>query len=1174
MLSKMSMKQKIISGFFALCVAVSLAIGVCVLQAQAADSKLSYEEYKADYYRNYTGYNYFMSDDFVLPYMTLVEHNRGDLAYRSMVNAWQIATFDLSDIVDFSKKKAAYFEAFLFDCIYNGNEPTNGSELLNKSVKALQSSTMKKVCELQKWNLYETGSKALSTMSTEETTALLKNLQTCSELTDVFGAISDVGTVLNYASDVEELIHKLCKVAVIIKVGKEYADIISEIGNRTSDASMKFACSELSLICSNQISQAQIIYLMSADVAASDLTKWFLSGIWDDLLATFDLYGIAVKVGQSLGKFASGILFSTDKVVENYYEMDALYDFGKQMKAVVKSYGSKYDSNKNFDNSKHFNAAYEMLLNTYVLGCDISTEYCKLYYEGGVIGWCWSMVTGRMDEYNKILNQIKTVKDSLLERISFANSDLYNCYLDEYCNDVADVIDMQPVTQTWTKAAEEKKYTQLAWDIFVVTDVTITKDLTLTKDLSTYGDLYFKDGTIDLNGYTLSVGGNVIQSGGQMYIHEGTLEIGGDYRIQTFQYNQTYDKMEYVGSSGYIKMNNTRDYVKILGDFYTQSSQGVSNKLLAGTMEIGGNFKQINYNTSTSSFACSGSHKVRLIGSGEQHISFDSTSSYFNDLELINTNVKFDTEIKGWTLQRDTTFGNGLENGTTGTFDLNGHKLIINGNLYQSAGTMYINKGSMTVTGDYRIQKYSYNQTYDRMDFSGSEGRLVMDSVNDYVKIYGDFYTQSSQGVSNKLLAGTMEIGGNFKQINYNTSTSSFACSGIHTVILNGLNNIQKISFDSTSSHFNNLKLTKDKDTGYIFNPDNCWNNLYLDTDVKSVSIISDVKYLKPMDIYTLYAKVEGINKPSQEVVWQLTGNTDYDTTIDSYGIVTVGEDEKAEKITITATSVADDSKSATLELSIVRPTPVVLGIRINPTIVSAVNGERCQFEAVTYGLYKPAQGVMWSVSGNSSTNTSINSDGLLTIAEDETAEKITVTAMSIVDTAKSSSVTVDIYQIKIISTVSSVTVTMATGETQKLQAVVTGSNNPNQKVTWTVGGNESVNTVINANGELTVGEDETAKTIIVRAVSVENPEKYGEFAINIATSDEPKYQIGDTNLDGIVSIGDVTAIQRYLAELETFTDEQIALADTNGDGEINISDATHLQMYLAEFDGIVLGKS
>ena len=68
-------------------------------------------------------------------------------------------------------------------------------------------------------------------------------------------------------------------------------------------------------------------------------------------------------------------------------------------------------------------------------------------------------------------------------------------------------------------------------------------------------------------------------------------------------------------------------------------------------------------------------------------------------------------------------------------------------------------------------------------------------------------------------------------------------------------------------------------------------------------------------------------------------------------------------------------------------------------------------------------------------------------------------------------------------------------------------------------------------------------------------------------------HSIADTNFDGIISISDATAIQRYLAELETFTDEQLVLADTNGDGEINIADATWLQMYLAEYDGIVLGK-
>lgn len=67
--------------------------------------------------------------------------------------------------------------------------------------------------------------------------------------------------------------------------------------------------------------------------------------------------------------------------------------------------------------------------------------------------------------------------------------------------------------------------------------------------------------------------------------------------------------------------------------------------------------------------------------------------------------------------------------------------------------------------------------------------------------------------------------------------------------------------------------------------------------------------------------------------------------------------------------------------------------------------------------------------------------------------------------------------------------------------------------------------------------------------------------------------KIGDTNLDGKITIGDVTAIQRHLAELEVFTDEQLDLADTDGDGKVDINDATHLQKYLAEFDGIVLGK-
>ena len=98
--------------------------------------------------------------------------------------------------------------------------------------------------------------------------------------------------------------------------------------------------------------------------------------------------------------------------------------------------------------------------------------------------------------------------------------------------------------------------------------------------------------------------------------------------------------------------------------------------------------------------------------------------------------------------------------------------------------------------------------------------------------------------------------------------------------------------------------------------------------------------------------------------------------------------------------------------------------------------------------------------------------------------------------------------------------------------------------------------------------DDNTA----VSATGAEVVEADGRMSLFVTLSASP-YLPGDANLDGRVDIRDVTAIQRHLAQLEPFSEEQHLPADTNGDGEINIVDATHLQKYLAEFEGVVLGK-
>ena len=56
----------------------------------------------------------------------------------------------------------------------------------------------------------------------------------------------------------------------------------------------------------------------------------------------------------------------------------------------------------------------------------------------------------------------------------------------------------------------------------------------------------------------------------------------------------------------------------------------------------------------------------------------------------------------------------------------------------------------------------------------------------------------------------------------------------------------------------------------------------------------------------------------------------------------------------------------------------------------------------------------------------------------------------------------------------------------------------------------------------------------------------------------------GDVNRDYTVNIDDATEIQKSLADIILFDDEQTALADVDGDGEVSISDATAVQFMIA----------
>ena len=92
-------------------------------------------------------------------------------------------------------------------------------------------------------------------------------------------------------------------------------------------------------------------------------------------------------------------------------------------------------------------------------------------------------------------------------------------------------------------------------------------------------------------------------------------------------------------------------------------------------------------------------------------------------------------------------------------------------------------------------------------------------------------------------------------------------------------------------------------------------------------------------------------------------------------------------------------------------PVPTVTNIVISPEHTEIAAGETQQFTAEVFVENGASQAVVWSISGASSAQTSINENGLLTVGEDETSKTLTVTAMSVYDPSIQCNVIVTVKQ-------------------------------------------------------------------------------------------------------------------------------------------------------------------
>ena len=219
-------------------------------------------------------------------------------------------------------------------------------------------------------------------------------------------------------------------------------------------------------------------------------------------------------------------------------------------------------------------------------------------------------------------------------------------------------------------------------------------------------------------------------------------------------------------------------------------------------------------------------------------------------------------------------------------------------------------------------------------------------------------------------------------------------------------------------------------------------------------------------------------------VTWSVRGNTSSDTVISQDGVLTIAEAETAKSLTVTATSVEDVRFMGNKTITV---SPVMI---LNPEKGDVYKGETLQIAAEKLGADMGAGNFEWSISSTVAEGTSIDANGLLTVAGDETASQITVKAQS--KTTETLTLTATYAVKNAVSVQKEENGPVFTGTDANYTALYKGEAAGAEDFIWSVeSADESIKELATGttiqNGVLTVAQDERAASVKVTVVRKAN---------------------------------------------------------------------------------------
>lgn len=267
---------------------------------------------------------------------------------------------------------------------------------------------------------------------------------------------------------------------------------------------------------------------------------------------------------------------------------------------------------------------------------------------------------------------------------------------------------------------------------------------------------------------------------------------------------------------------------------------------------------------------------------------------------------------------------------------------------------------------------------------------------------------------------------------------------------------------------------------------------------ITSITVNDSSQFTGTSAVQTAF--VIGINGADKSVHWTVSGQNSPYTSINTDGLLTIGNDETANAITVKATSVQEATKTAaaTVTVCAMPKASAPGGVQLSDTGLAVWNKVE---DAVGYSLQiyndNLPYGEMVVIDGNETVKHQFTLDLSgsysfkikalgngkdLADSDDVESNKVNFTSSAVITGV---AITPEEHQIN-------------RGESLKFTAVVNGTGSLSQKVTWSVTGGTSAQTIIDGQGSLSVGGDELSKTLEVKATSIQDTTKSGCVQVTV----------------------------------------------------------------------------